>query len=100
MSLFHIGVIFRGRAEKVEDTKACDVRNREVRSGHRSEEGGKQGREPAVILDRRPRPRGSQEFLSHSMRLDGYVCSTEIQRLRQKNAVMHGDAIQVRSQLC
>lgn len=76
MSLFHTGVVFRGRAGKVEDAKACDVRNREVRSGHRSEEGGKQGREPSEILDRRSRPRGSREFLSHSMCLDGYACST------------------------
>ncbi len=48
----------QGRAGKVEDTEACDVRDGEVRSGHSSDEGSEQGSDPAELLERRPRPKG------------------------------------------
>ena len=48
----------QGRAGKVEDTEACDVRDGEVRSGHSSNEGSEQGIDPAELLERRPRPKG------------------------------------------
>ncbi len=82
-SLFYPGVVFRGRAGKVEDTEACDVRNGEVRSGHSSDEGSEQGSDPAELLERRPRPKGKlgDPTTHHTRR---WACVSQgIKRLRQ-----------------
>ena len=82
-SLFYPGVVFRGCAGKVEDTEACDVRNREVRSEHSSNECSEQGHDPAELLEPRPRPKGKlgDPISLHTLR---WVCvSQRIKRLRQ-----------------
>ena len=42
----------------MEDTEACDVRNREVRLEHSGNEGSEQGSDAAELLEQRPRPEG------------------------------------------
>ena len=82
-SLFYPGVVLRGRAGKVEDTEACDVRNREVRSRHSSNEGSEQRSDPAELLERRPRPKGKlgDPTTLHTLRWKSV--SHGIKRLRQ-----------------
>ncbi len=55
----------------MENTEACDVCNGDVRSEHRSAEGIKQRKDPAELLERRPRPQGNWEPLSHTIHGDG-----------------------------